>query len=147
MTGSGTVSKAGATLERALPLFFKGWSAENRSRFTLFEAHQPGPFGAIWIAVAKLLVRLRYLGLLGYALEWLLEVRDTSVIPEEPEVVSSGDSFDSDAGPTQFIHIEYNDNHQSASCPAQDRRQLKDCGPSIQWEDQEFHCIGSGLCG
>eukprot|EP00434_Breviolum_minutum_P040068 symbB.v1.2.035597.t1/scaffold4789.1/size34864/1 len=54
-------------------------------------------------------------------------VRDASVIPEEPEVVSSGDSGEGEANPSNFIHIEYKF--------VKDRRQMKDCGPSIQWED------------
>mmetsp|Transcript_30297 Transcript_30297/g.56783 ORF Transcript_30297/g.56783 Transcript_30297/m.56783 type:complete len:242 (+) Transcript_30297:121-846(+) len=55
-------------------------------------------------------------------------VRDASVIPEEPEVVSSGDSGEAEAShASQFIHIEYK--------YVKDRRQVKDCGPSIQWED------------
>mmetsp|Transcript_2861 Transcript_2861/g.4120 ORF Transcript_2861/g.4120 Transcript_2861/m.4120 type:complete len:241 (+) Transcript_2861:72-794(+) len=55
-------------------------------------------------------------------------VRDASVIPEEPEVVSSGDSGEAEASQaSHFIHIEYK--------YVKDRRQVKDCGPSIQWED------------
>ncbi|CAJ1370266.1 unnamed protein product [Effrenium voratum] len=54
-------------------------------------------------------------------------VRDASVIPEEPEVVSSGDSVEMEASASHFIHVEYK--------YVKDRRQLKDCGPSIQWED------------
>jgi len=55
-------------------------------------------------------------------------VRDTSVIPEEPEVVSCGDSGEvEDARNSNFIQVEYK--------YVKDRRQVKDCGPSIQWED------------
>ncbi|CAK9082651.1 Pyruvate [Durusdinium trenchii] len=55
-------------------------------------------------------------------------VRDASVIPEEPEVVSCGDSGEvEDARNSNFIQVEYK--------YVKDRRQVKDCGPSIQWED------------
>eukprot|EP00931_Biecheleriopsis_adriatica_P119226 TRINITY_DN94478_c0_g1_i1.p1 TRINITY_DN94478_c0_g1~~TRINITY_DN94478_c0_g1_i1.p1 ORF type:complete len:243 (-),score=35.67 TRINITY_DN94478_c0_g1_i1:43-771(-) len=50
--------------------------------------------------------------------------RDPEVIPGEPEVVSSGASADSEP---QFINIEYK--------YVKDRRQMKDCGLSIEWED------------
>lgn len=51
---------------------------------------------------------------------------------QEPEVVSFFDCEASeggspDSGHPQFIHIEYK--------YVKDRRQLRDCGPSIQWED------------
>ena len=104
----------------------------------------------------------------------LLQVRDASVIPEEPEVVSSGDSpglslftleclvhvsnglqqirrAGGEAEASQashFIHIEYKyvkamRRRQIAQLslqrPCQDRRQVKDCGPSIQWE--ELRCV------
>eukprot|EP00435_Cladocopium_sp_Y103_P071708 s523_g38.t1 len=39
---------------------------------------QTSSLGALWVAVVKLLARLRYLGLLGYALEWLLEASHAS---------------------------------------------------------------------
>eukprot|EP00913_Durusdinium_trenchii_P031569 g29561.t1 len=53
-------------------------------------------------------------------------VRDASVIPEEPEVVSCGEV--EDARNSNFIQVEYK--------YVKDRRQVKDCGPSIQWEDR-----------
>ncbi|CAE7833706.1 unnamed protein product [Symbiodinium necroappetens] len=42
------------------------------------KVHAKTGFGAIWAVVAKLLIRLRYLGLFGYALEWLLEACHSS---------------------------------------------------------------------
>mmetsp|Transcript_29956 Transcript_29956/g.56185 ORF Transcript_29956/g.56185 Transcript_29956/m.56185 type:complete len:114 (-) Transcript_29956:154-495(-) len=47
------------------------------SSSTVSKAHPTG-FATLWSAIAKLIIRLRYLGLFGYALEWLLEACHSS---------------------------------------------------------------------
>eukprot|EP00930_Biecheleria_cincta_P086304 TRINITY_DN75611_c0_g1_i1.p1 TRINITY_DN75611_c0_g1~~TRINITY_DN75611_c0_g1_i1.p1 ORF type:complete len:131 (-),score=18.76 TRINITY_DN75611_c0_g1_i1:107-499(-) len=42
------------------------------------QGHTPSGLKALWSALAKLFIRLRYLGLAGYALEWLLEACHSS---------------------------------------------------------------------
>mmetsp|Transcript_24389 Transcript_24389/g.44172 ORF Transcript_24389/g.44172 Transcript_24389/m.44172 type:complete len:127 (+) Transcript_24389:65-445(+) len=42
------------------------------------KGHTPSGLKAFWTALARLLIRMRYMGLAGYALEWLLEACHSS---------------------------------------------------------------------